>query len=496
MTKQEVLQAIHVGSRVAEDEQQYLKRYFIQTNEYKQLVKDSIDIIYGAKGTGKSAIYLHLIESKSLFLQSGILIIQAENERGASAFNSVVEDPPTSEIAFRNIWKLYFTVLLYNEVDKLYGYNRELRRIGKLLRISGLLNRNRSLIEYFTDTYAYIKHSMPNAIETSISIDQNTGMISGFAGKICFSNPGQEASRQGLVNIDDLISELDRLLVRKQKIAWIVLDRLDAVFEANKLLEENAIRGLFKAYLDLKKYTNIRQKIFLRTDIWNKITKKGFREGSHITRDITISWSKESILNLVVKRFIENAEIKSFYEIDKEAILKGYEEQERLFYRIFPEQIERGPRKSNTLNWIIFRTADAKGTITPREIIHLIIELINMQNASLLMGKDGTERENLFDRSLFKGSLELVSKVKMEQTIFSEYSELKDLITRFSEQKASNSLASIKKILGVPKDEVSETLQQLQDIGFIRKTETDGSTYYEIPFIYRPYLKSIQGKSE
>src|SRR5215469_5555450 len=42
----------------------------------------------------------------------------------------------------------------------------------------------------------------------------------------------------------------------------------------------------------------------VRTDLWKTILKGGFREASHISSQITISWDEASLLNLVIRRAI------------------------------------------------------------------------------------------------------------------------------------------------------------------------------------------------
>ena len=496
MDKQSVLQKIKIGSRVAEDEKDLLAKYFIETNEYKRLLEDDVDIVYGAKGTGKSALYLNIIKNKKDLLNNGIIVIQAENAQGASAFKSVVEDPPTSESTFRNIWKLYFLVLLYENFVSHYFLNKHRNYIRQILYDSKLLTKNRTLVEFFSDAYRYIKNNTLSSIEAGIKVDPNTGVPSGITGKITFSDTNADRLINDSVNIDTLFELIDNLLSKKKKRAWIILDRLDSVFEENDVLEDNAIRGLFKTYLDMRRYKNIREKIFLRTDIWNKITKKGFREASHITRGSTITWTEQSILNLIIKRFIENEIIVDEYKLNKVEVVSDYKNQEKLFNRIFPEQVERGEKKPITMKWIIARTIDANGIIAPREIIHLIIELIDLQISNLKMGKDGTENENLFDRSLFKLAIERVSKVKIEQTLFAEYSDMKEYIQKFSEQRATNSVMSVSRILGKDENYSLEIINRLQEIGFLAKKEINNKTFYDIPFLFRPYLRSIQGTSE
>ena len=76
------------------------------------------------------------------------------------------------------------------------------------------------------------------------------------------------------------------------------------------------MRALFKAYLDVVSLPNVSLKIFLRTDIWRRLTAEGFREASHITREITISWDRKSILNLIVKRTLGNAAVRALWSAE------------------------------------------------------------------------------------------------------------------------------------------------------------------------------------
>ena len=68
------LENINFGSQVAESEKEYLINYFVETVEWKELYKDEIDIILGAKGSGKSALYMILqnkandLKKKKVFL--------------------------------------------------------------------------------------------------------------------------------------------------------------------------------------------------------------------------------------------------------------------------------------------------------------------------------------------------------------------------------------------------------------------------------------------
>ena len=61
MTKLEILRSVKFGGYVAEDEAEELAAYFLKTDQFNKIVSGDTDIVYGPKGSGKSAIYLYLL---------------------------------------------------------------------------------------------------------------------------------------------------------------------------------------------------------------------------------------------------------------------------------------------------------------------------------------------------------------------------------------------------------------------------------------------------
>src|SRR5688572_15347634 len=104
MTKQELLRGISFGERIAEEETTELTRYFVQTDQLQRIFAGDVDIVYGRKGSGKSAIYSVLLDKESELFDRNIFLVSAENPRGAPAFNDLVSDPPTSENEFVALW--------------------------------------------------------------------------------------------------------------------------------------------------------------------------------------------------------------------------------------------------------------------------------------------------------------------------------------------------------------------------------------------------------
>src|SRR5207245_7758548 len=133
-----------------------------------------------------------------------------------------------------------------------------------------------------------------------------------------FSELAKLPSDSELNSVDHLLELANSALSETKFHAWILLDRLDVAFAEEQHLENNALRALFRVYLDLLALSNVKLKIFLRIDIWTRITTEGFREASHITRHLTISWSRNSLLNLVVRRALHNEAIRDFYGVNQD----------------------------------------------------------------------------------------------------------------------------------------------------------------------------------
>jgi len=255
-------------------------------------------------------------------------------------------------------------------------------------------------------------------------------------------------------------------------------------------LEKNALRALFRVYRDFSGHDHIKLKIFLRTDIWTRIVESGFREASHITRDITLTWSKNALLNLIIRRVLKNATLVEVEKIDREAVLRSFPAQNELFYKLFPDQIDQGAKKPSTLDWIISRCADATDKTAPREVIHLLNSIREEEIARLERGEAPAPEPLLFDRSVFKAALPAVSEGKLVSNLFAEYPELKPTIQKLKGEKTEQTLETLAKLFGQSLEEAAKSAESLVSIGFIKRGSRDNPTFW-VPFLYRDALEMI-----
>ncbi|OGG57792.1 hypothetical protein A2765_05160 [Candidatus Kaiserbacteria bacterium RIFCSPHIGHO2_01_FULL_56_24] len=469
-SKASLLEGLSFGQRVAEQEPK-LEEYFVETLIWRKILRGEVDIVYGMKGSGKSAIF-HLLSTGRAVPQN-VKIIPAEDTRGDPVFSAIKQDPPTSEIQFVYLWKLYILSLIASDPQILEILKRDHSELVEQLSSVGVIGDDKARI--LSRVLKYVDSVSVSTVEIKLK------------------DPGESKKS---IDVDEVLKLLNSILKQNGKIVWILFDRLDAVFDYNTELEQNALRALFRVYQDSAKYDSIRLKIFLRKDIWKSLTEKGMREGSHITLSDSIEWSEPNIVNLIVRRLLSNPEIVSAFNVDSQSVLNNYELQKDFFYRVFPKQIDAGSRKSETIRWLMARVSDGTQKIAPRELIHLLNEAKDGQINAMELGEAAPPGENLFTPTAIKNALPPVSQARMEQTIFAEYPDLKKFILMLEGEKATQSIESLMKIWDMSIEDAVDMASRLVDIGFFETRGDKRNPEFRVPFLYRPYLKLIQGKAD
>lgn len=494
MSRQEILMTSEFGAHVAEEESRNLEAYFVETNEWLRLIRDEIDIIYGPKGSGKSALYSLLIRRASSLSGDGIIILPAEELRGKPVFKDLEQDSPSSENEFIALWKLYFLSLIGASLRENRANSEEAKKVVKYLENSNLIEQTSNLRSVLRKSLRYARRCFPESIGANVEIDPYTGLPKGFGGKISFGQPQSDA-KDDIISFRDLLEASDVALSRLGVNVWILLDRLDVAFMHSPLLEAEALRALFRTYLDFRALENVRLKIFLRSDIWKTITKQGFREADHVIRYVNLEWNEHDLLNLVVSRMIQdpNRAIRSFYSVDYAEVSRSYDKQHELFYRIFPKEVEGNRR--DTFRWILNRTRDGNGENTPRVLIHLLNCSKEIQLNYCRIGREQVENDNLFSKAAIKDSLPEVSRAKLEQTLYAEFPDIRSYIKALAGEKTLQHPESLTEIWDVSPNKAIEIAEKLCAVGFFEYRGTKRSPKFWVPHLYRYASSMIQGSA-
>ncbi len=493
---EDVLRELNVGKRVAEDETDDLADYFVETDQFRRIMDGDVDIVFGAKGAGKSAIYASILGRASDLFDRGITLVPGEIPRGNPAFAAIVADPPTSEHEFVGLWKIYVLSLVDSILESYDVRGDDAGLVRGALTEAGLAPEPTGLRGLVQRVRAYVgRLEAMQAVEGGLKLDPATGLPVGLTGKIILGEPTPQMREAGYHSADDLLYVADRALGQHGVQLWVIFDRLDVAFQESVALEANALRALFRVYLDNLGLENIRLKIFLRTDIWRAVTAEGFREASHVTRVVTIDWSPRSLLNLVVRRLLNNPLLLDFTGADSESVRDDAVEQRRWFDSLVPEQIDSG-RNPRTFEWILGRVTDGNGDLAPREVIHVLDQAREQQLSALERGEESPGEGALFSRGAFRDALPEVSRTRLEQTIFAEYPDLKGPLEKLEGEKTNQTLESLASLWDMSDDEAADIAARAVDVGFFSKQGSKESPEFWVPFLYRPALEMVQGTAD
>lgn len=484
MTKIQVLKTTNVGERIAEQESEGLSKYFLKTYLWEQILSSEVDIVFGCKGSGKSAIYNYLSSQEDNIFDLNAILALAENPRGTVAFKDLNTSPPTEEPEFKSIWKLYFILIVSQKLIEYKYDDKFLRIVIDKLQSSNLITRRTSFTSIVKMVRDYI--TSIKAIEPNISLNENSGLIDKIGVKISLNEPSTKLADKGIVSIDYLFECLNKSLEMSGFKIWIAIDRLDAIFQDNFKLEATALKTLFQVYIDLMEFENIRLLVFFRDDIWNRIIEEGFREASHLTRKELITWDEDALFHLIMSRFAKNSELMTFLNLAHLTQMTK-ENQKILFEKIFPKNtIQNGQLN---FQWIISKITDGNGNVSPRELIHLINEGIKLEVKKLSEGGEESSDYLISEESIWQ-ALKIVSKTKLE-TILSEYPNLQYFINRLKKKKIRSTPDDLKIYWDCSKKDVIIISNNLIKIGILKnenenKIGKEASFY--IPHLYRSSL--------
>lgn len=495
-TVQDLLNSADFGARVAEDEVDALAEYFVETSQWRRVYAGERDVVLGPKGSGKSALYSLVVQKSDELMGRNILVVQAENPEGDPVFRSVAADPPTTEDEFEGLWKLYFLSLIGSVLKDWDVQNKSAEVVYSALEAAGLLQGEITLSTRLQAVREYVKRYFnPQSVETTVSLDP-TGVPTSVTGKITLREPTSAESQAGFQSIGTLFGEADHALADLDFTVWVVLDRLDVAFARHEELETNALRALFAAYLDLKKLRRASFKIFLRSDIWDRVTEgKKFAEGSHINEEI-IEWDSRSLRQLVLRRILRNQDIAQFYDVNPENVYASLDIQIELFARMFPDKIDVG-KNPETFDWMLNRTKDGSGRPAPREVIHLLTSLRDKQLRRLELGHEPPPGQQLFERAVFKEALRDVSNIRLTKTLYAEYPDLKPYVEGLRSEKAQQSLSTLSRVWSVDdQSQVRRIAEELTRVGIFERRGTKGDPDYWVPFLYRDALELVQGEAK
>jgi hypothetical protein len=234
-------------------------------------------------------------------------------------------------------------------------------------------------------------------------------------------------------------------------------------------------------------YVHIRLKLFVRNDLFRKITRDGFVNLTHVhARRKEIVWDNEDLLSVITNRLRNNSEI--FRSIGTN-VHKSSNNQ--LYNVVFPSSVYQ--HGSPTWKWMLNAIRDGNDVKPPRNLIDLCV--MAQENQLRIERHEPREYSNnqpLISAEALKSAAIQLSKQRIEDTLMAEYGEdVKMSIRAFQNSKAEHNEESLADLFGIDIVAARLVATVLTGIGFLEKTRD----CYKVPALYRPGLNITQGKA-
>ncbi|KKM10517.1 hypothetical protein SY88_12550 [Clostridiales bacterium PH28_bin88] len=345
--KMKILRSLEFSTGKAE-EQKDLVKFFIKTEDYFKTLDQRTVLIVGRKGTGKTALFKMLLEGHYL-----------------------------RDITYKDIEA--FAIMAPPEMrkDKWYLEKESFRAIEK-----HLFEHDQNWSGFWG---AYILIRLCLQFEFMTGIEELDHLVEDLKARATQVQLVETLKRFvtypnfSLILNDKLRDCDDRL----EKMLYLLFDGLDTGFgsEAKDLARRiDAIKGLFQFWYEVKASLNqIRFKIFLRKDIWDRIL---FQNKSHIWgQDIRLTWDQVNFLKTICKQALQSDELGDYlrkswddFPDNNDSNIEEWDalDVERLINVLVGERM-KGGNTTFTKNWIWNRLGDGKGDRSPRFLFQLLL---------------------------------------------------------------------------------------------------------------------------
>jgi hypothetical protein len=489
MFAKELLQKLTIGNSVAEFDI-HLKEYFLETQIYLDFVKGRYDLVSGDKGTGKTAIYRIIKEKyRSIPELRNVELISGFNDSGNPVFQRLSQATVLSEGQYITVWKNYIVSLVGNYILDIYedSLTNKMKELDRVLVALGLKSRDSSAVTVFSMITNLLKRlSHPSAAEVQVSVTESGMPI--IVPRVEFTDiVEQEVSNQKIINSEDALQLVNTCVEETGLEIWVILDRLDEAFAGYPSLEIPALRALLRTYLDLQAFENIKLKLFVRNDLFRKITSGGFVNLTHVNaKRVTLDWQSEDLFSLLCQRIKNSNEFLSLLNLSVTT------PNDVFFNILFTRQVDIGAKRPTTWKWILSRIRDGNSLLPPRNLI----DLINLTHKTQIRREERSPRTYspdipLLEPDSIRRALESLSEQRVQDTLIAENEHMARFIDLFRNGKSEYDLSSLKKLFAQNEETFDKSLQELRAIGFLEQVGEN----YKIPMLYRDGLNLTQGKA-
>lgn len=292
----ECLPTINLGSMDGHRDS-LIEKGFVVTKSISKFLTDKHSIIIGPFGSGKSALF-NLLRNKSeelkVYSEDFIVTIDEQLQFNELKKLSEVCFPNLSEkLTFQLIWKFQVCRRISEEFLKLEDFpkNENEKYINNFLARSGGVGGHLSIISRIKGLFDKVSLTVKVKI-SEVPID------------IEFSNGVEKTAKRVELNLDEVIQKATSIIEERGIRRCIVaIDKLDKFVAGEEYeTQRSYIEALLQLEDDLYGINKIGFKIFLRSDLYDRLDFSALGPDKAEDNTLRLVWSKEEIRSFIAKR--------------------------------------------------------------------------------------------------------------------------------------------------------------------------------------------------
>lgn len=477
-----VLSSLSFGKVDSESEVE-LDKLFVRTGDFERFASDEIWLALGAKGTGKSALFELMTKFEAT----------ARSLSGVSMDNAIVAAGTgfgdLSEVATGDIQLLRDTEAGFDHdrLWRLYIAVKAGLALGPKVKVAkGPL---RDLLHALGEKKDFRVGPLLQQL-WELTLGSAPAEVTVTAGGSTVSLKGGKKS----LDVVTLLNDVNDALEQDGKRIWLLFDKVDEIWPADRAERKRALEGLLTASMQIRRtFPRIQPKILLRTDLWAELD---FTNKDHLTdKRIELNWKSAQITTLLLKRAVASDSVRNYVE-SRSAPMRGKEveelsisDREDALLAIFPSTVYAGQREARTTAWMVERVTDGRGTVLPRDAIVLANSATRLE-----IDRGGDEESaTLLSRDSVREAFTKTSEIRCE-AFLAEFPDLREHFRRFSGQQTSRfSRDDLLRLMGGLEPSGDALLERLFEIGLVSPDTGRVLTArsYEVPRLYRTGLGLI-----
>ncbi|MGD1809187.1 P-loop ATPase, Sll1717 family [Dapis sp. BLCC M126] len=412
----QIIESLEFPEVNAADPKHNLGLLFQRTADFEKFLDDTTCLIRGKKGTGKTALYWLFLKHQELARKlargrlDNTLFLSGhgrlkKNSPGSDEFQIIHQTLQQNNGTWEAFWRAYLLFRCYQEELLKFPENKQEKKFSELKKIINNLPKD---IWQSESTEALLELSTNSTLRLIV---------------------------KDVVNII-----LHKEAKDNSKKWWFLYDDLDEHFSEAGELRQQALTGLFQLVqsCNTSRLTEIRFKIFLREDIWNRLN---FDNKSHFSgKDISLQWTQIDLLRLAFRQATQSQDFKNLVDrlssVAIESIDQANEEElDQALELLWGSRMRAGKRGKKVSQWVYERLTDSSGTTFPRSL-SLLLEAAKEQELTY-RGKSSTKisAERLLQGKSLEFGLKEASRKRCEE-IKEEYPNLKNFFYYLKDKSA------------------------------------------------------------